>query len=93
MLSSSQNKKAPANGGKGRRQTTAMKGKSISPLTGVVKPEVLVVHIKQCCDGMDRSKSYLRGALQYLERKPPNPFIVPLLKKALQRYNESNQRT
>lgn len=70
-----------------------MKGKSINPLTGVVKPEILTVHIKQCCDGMDRSRSYVRGAVQYLERKPPNPFIVPLLKKALQRFNEQNQRT
>lgn len=88
----SEHKKAPANGGK-RLQTTAMKGNRIDPLTGVVKPEILAVHIRQCVAGNINSRNYVRGAVQFLERKPPNPFIVPLLKKAMQRFNESNQRT
>ena len=49
------------------------------PMKGVVKPAELVTAIRQA------NVSYMRGALQYLERKPPNPFIVPVLKKALER--------
>jgi len=70
-----------------------MKDKNINPMTGVVKPEILKVHMKQCIEGMDRSRSYVRGALQYLTRKPPNKYIVPLLELTLRKYNERNQRT
>lgn len=83
-------KKAPSKGGK-HRQTTAMKKPRVDPMTGVVKPEILTVHIKECCGGMAKSRSYLRGAIQVLERKPPNLFIVPLLKKALEKFRERNQ--
>lgn len=58
----------------------------IDPMKGVVKPEILATHIRQCVGGDTNSRSYLRGAIQYLERKPPNPFVVPLLKKALEQY-------
>jgi hypothetical protein len=52
----------------------------IDPFKGVVNPDTLVAALKR------RDTSYVRGSLQVLERKPPNPFIVPLLKKALERF-------
>ena len=50
------------------------------PLKGVHQPELLLERIKA------GDTSYVRGSLQYLERKPPNPFIVPVLKKVLEKY-------
>jgi len=49
------------------------------PMSGVVNPDLLVDHLRK------GDYSYIRGSLQVLERKPPNPFIVPILKKALER--------
>lgn len=57
----------------------------IDPFAGVRKGDVLKVHIRQMCGGLDRSRSYCRGALQFLERHPPNKYIVPLLRKAMQK--------
>lgn len=48
------------------------------PLKGVVKPDILVDRLRK------GDLSYLRGSLQVLERKPPNPFIVPIIKKRLE---------
>lgn len=50
------------------------------PLKGVHQPELLLERIKA------RDYSYVRGSLQVLERKPPNPYIVPVLKKALEKF-------
>lgn len=61
----------------------------VDAFKGVVKPDVLKEHMKNCVKGDDKSRSYVRGALQFLERKSPNPFIVPLLKKTLEKYNEA----
>ena len=56
----------------------------INPMKGVVKPEELRKQIQACVAGDSNARSYLRGAIQYLERKPPNPYIVPVLRKALE---------
>jgi hypothetical protein len=77
-------KKAPPKRGN-RRQTTA-KDMKIDPFDGVVKKDALKAHMLKLRDGNDSSKSYIRGSLQYLERRPPNPFIVPVLRKTLERY-------
>lgn len=55
----------------------------IDPMKGVVKPETLLENIRAAVAGNAKSMSYIRGSLQYLERNPPNPFVVPLLRKAL----------
>jgi hypothetical protein len=66
--------------GAAKRQTTAMKAKTrIDPMKGVVNPDLLIDAIRR------RDYSYVRGALQWLERNPPNPFVVKFLKKALER--------
>lgn len=62
--------------------------KDADPLKGVLNPESLVLELKRLAAGAHDAKSYIRGSLQVLERKPPNPYIVPLLKKALARYSE-----
>ncbi len=49
-------------------------------MKGVVKPDELIAALRKA------DVSYVRGALQFLERKPPNPFVVPILKKALERF-------
>lgn len=64
-----------------------MKDANVNPMKGVVKPDILVVHMRQCCEGRDKSRSYVRGALQYLRQKPPNPNIIPLLKLTLERFS------
>ena len=57
----------------------------IDPFKGVVKPEILREQIKASARGDRKAWSYCRGALNYLERKPPNPFIVKILKKVLEK--------
>jgi hypothetical protein len=59
---------------------------TIDPFAGVVKPDELKVELKRLARGAHDARSYIRGALQWLERKPPNPYIVPLLKRAMERY-------
>lgn len=80
----SSRKKGPNPKKGAKRQTTAMKAKNrIDPWRGVVNPDLLIAAIKR------RDYSYVRGALNYLQgtkkRKPPNPYIVPFLTKALER--------
>lgn len=58
---------------------------TVNPFKGVVKSDVLKENIRKACNGDTNAKSYCRGALAYLERKPPNPFVVKVLKKALER--------
>lgn len=55
----------------------------VDPFKGVVNPDILKENIRKMCDGDNNARSYCRGALQFLERKPPNPFIVKVLKKAM----------
>lgn len=63
-----------------------MKSKSrVDPFKGVVNPDALRDQIRKMVAGNASAKSYCRGALNYLERKPPNPFIVEVLRKALER--------
>ena len=63
-----------------------MKSKSrVDPFKGVVNPHLLKAEIKKATDGDAKARSYCRGALNYLQRKPPNPFIVKILKKVLER--------
>lgn len=57
----------------------------VDPFKGVVNPDILKTEMKKMVAGDAKSRSYCRGALNYLERKPPNPFIVKVLKKALER--------
>lgn len=76
-------KKGPLVTGGKRRQTTASNSK-LDPFEGVVKPDELREQIRGCVAGNDKSRSYCRGALQFLQRRSPNPYIVPLLKKVLE---------
>lgn len=63
-----------------------MKSKSrVDPFKGVVNPDALRDQMRKMVAGNANAKSYCRGALNYLERKPPNPFIVEVLRKALER--------
>ena len=57
----------------------------VDPFKGVVNPNTLKDMIRKAVGGDAKARSYCRGALQYLERKPPNPFIVKVLKKAMER--------
>ena len=57
----------------------------VDPFKGVVNPGILKENIRKMMDGDDRARSYCRGALQFLERKPPNPHIVKVLKRAMER--------
>lgn len=57
----------------------------INPMEGVVKPEILAVHMRQSIAGIRNSYSYVRGALQFLERRPPNPYICQLLELTLEK--------
>ena len=66
-----------------------MKAKSrVDPLVGVVKPDTLKEQIVLCCRGDANARSYVRGSLAYLAKKPPNPYIVPVLEKALVKFSE-----
>lgn len=56
----------------------------VDPFKGVVNPDTLKDAMRKMVSGDAKSKSYCRGALQYLERKPPNPFIVKVLRKAME---------
>jgi hypothetical protein len=58
----------------------------IDPMRGVVNPESLVDALRKLKAGDSEAKSYIRGSLQVLERRPPNKFVVPMLRKALEKY-------
>ena len=77
--------------GASKSQTTAM-GKSntskIDPMRGVVKPEELKKQIRACVAGNGHATSYLFGARKFLIRHPPNPYIVPLLTRAMEKARE-----
>jgi len=60
-----------------------MNTSKIAVMKGVYNPEALAEQICAHVAGTGNAGSYLRGSLQFLERFPPNPFIVPLLRKAL----------
>lgn len=64
-------------------------GSRVDPLKGVVNPESLVEQLKNLKAGDIYAKSYIRGALQYLERRPPNKHIAPILRKALEKYGRA----
>jgi len=59
---------------------------NIDVMKGVVKADVLSDALRSLRDGEHNARSYVRGALQYLTHKPPNPHIVPLLRHALEKY-------
>lgn len=58
----------------------------IDPMKGVVKSEELSKSLRLLQNREHGARSYVRGALMYLTRKPPNPYIVPLLSYALRKY-------
>lgn len=51
-----------------------------NPLEGVEKPEELIAALRRS------DSSFVRGSMQVIQRNPPNPYIVPLLKKALEKF-------
>lgn len=57
----------------------------IDPMKGVVKPDVLIENMRKMVAGDANARSYCRGSLNYLSRKPPNPYIVPLLQRAMEK--------
>lgn len=66
--------------------TAATREKKIDPFKGVVNPDSLRDEMRKMAAGDWDAKSYVRGALKYLEKHPPNKYIVPLLRKAMERY-------
>lgn len=66
--------------------TTAMKVSRVQLFEGVHNPDLVVAAVRNLQEGDRDAESYLRGSIQFLERKPPNPFIVPLLRKALHEF-------
>ncbi len=58
----------------------------IDPMKGVVKPDVLSESLRSLRDREQGARSYVVGALKYLAAHPPNPYIVPLLKHALEKF-------
>lgn len=60
--------------------------KTVDPMKGVGKPDEMLKQLRKLKEGDSYAKSYVRGSLQYLERHPPNKLIVPLLRKALEKY-------
>lgn len=58
----------------------------IDPMKGVVKPEVLREYLLKLRENSAYARSYIRGSLQYLQRHPPNPHIVPILRHALEKF-------
>jgi hypothetical protein len=58
----------------------------VNPMAGVVNPDKLAVQLQKLKRGDSFAKSYVRGSLQWLERRPPNKHIVPVLRKALEKY-------
>lgn len=63
-----------------------MNDSTIAVMKGVHNPEALIEQIRAHVAGNGNAGGYLRGSIQYLERKPPNPFVVPLLRKVLHEF-------
>lgn len=61
---------------RGEKAATARKVTKLQIFDGVHNTDLLIDAIRQ------KDRSYIRGALQWLERHPPNPIIVIFLKKA-----------
>ncbi len=61
----------------------------IDVMKGVVKPDILKEQIRACVAGDRNARSYLIGAHKYLTVFPLNPYIVPVLRRAMERYNEN----
>ncbi len=66
--------------------TTAMKTSRVQLFKGVHNPELVIEAIRNLRNGDMNAGSYLRGSIQYLERFPPNPLVVPLLRRALHEF-------
>ncbi len=58
----------------------------IDPMAGVVKSDVLLASLRSLRNRELGARSYVRGALLYLTRFPPNPYIVPILNRALEKF-------
>lgn len=61
---------------RGERAATPVKITKIQIFRGVHNTELLIDALRR------QDRSYIRGSLQWLERHPPNKFIVEFLKKA-----------
>ena len=58
----------------------------VDPMKGVVKPDVLSESLRSMRNREQGARSYVIGSLKYLERHPPNPHIVPVLRYALEKF-------
>lgn len=56
----------------------------IDVMKDVVKPELLKERIRACVAGDGNARGYLIGAHKYLTAFPPNPYIVPVLRRAME---------
>jgi hypothetical protein len=63
-----------------------MNKQTIDPLKGVHNPDLLVEQLAKLKAGDRNAKNYIRGSIQYLDRFPPNKLIVPILRKALEKF-------
>lgn len=59
-----------------------MNKSTLAAMKGVHNPEKLAEQIRACVTGNYDARGYLNGAIQVLERNPPNNIIVPLLRRA-----------
>ncbi len=60
---------------RGEKAATACKATKIQIFAGVHNTDLLIDAIRR------KDRSYIKGALQWLEKNPPNPLIVSFLKR------------
>lgn len=60
---------------RGEKAASANKATKLQIFRGVHNTDLLVDAIRR------KDRSYIRGALQWLEKHPPNPLIVSFLRK------------
>lgn len=64
-----------------------MNDATINVFEKVSKPEEIVGAIKRLRDSKDRlAASYLIGVMKFYEKKPPNPVLIPFIKKVLEKF-------
>jgi hypothetical protein len=57
----------------------------IDPFENVGKPEQIIAAIKKLNEAPVRPE-YLRGVIKFYEKRPPNPYLVPFLRRVLERF-------
>lgn len=69
---------------RGEMAATANKTTKIQIFDGVHNTDLLIDALRR------KDRSYIKGAIQWLERHPPNIFIVEFLKKACSHFGSGH---